>query len=93
MTSEERKALRTLARAVREGEAALEVVRAAKLDTVAPVAGLVERLRELREVNERRLAAVEGIRSELAAVGVDELKSRWPHFATVGGQLLALVGK
>lgn len=93
MNKDERNALRTLARAVREGEAALEVVRAAKLDTVAPVAGLVERLRELREVNERRLAAVEAIRSELAAVGVDELKSRWPHFATVGVQLLALVGK
>lgn len=93
MTGEQRKALRTLARAVREGEAALEVIREAKLDDVAPATGLIEKLRELREVNERRQKLAVEVHSALAATGVKELSARWPNFATVGAQVLALVGK
>lgn len=93
MTSEERKALRTLARAVRDGEAALEVIRAAKLDEVQPVSGLIAKLRALREVSEHRRALMEDVTTELAAVGVDELRAKWPSFASVGAQVLAMLGR
>lgn len=96
MTTEERKALRALSRAVRDGEAALEVVRAAKLDTVTPVSGLVERLRHLRKVNEERRLMMREVREALVLAGVDELNrpaSAWTSVATIGAQLLALVGK
>lgn len=96
MKAEERKALRTLARAVRDGEAALEVIRAAGLDTVVPVSGLVERLRQLRKVNEERRLLMREVRAELVFAGVDELNrptSAWTSVATIGAQLLALVGR
>lgn len=93
MTSEQRAALRKLARAVQGGEEALGVIRAAKLDAVQPVSGLVEKLRELREVNDRRKKIMAEVNAELAAMGVAELSSRWPHFAAVGGQILAMLGR
>lgn len=95
MTSDQRKALRSLARAVRDGEAALEVIRAAQLDAVAPVTSLAEKLRELREVNERRKALMRTVRDELVVAGVDELKrpaGAWRSCATIGAQVSALLG-
>lgn len=94
MTSEQRKALRTLARAVRDGEEALEVIREAKLDTVKPVVSLAKKLRELRKVNERRQVLMREVRAELVFAGVSELdRHSWTCTATVGAELLALVGK
>lgn len=95
MTSDQRKAPRTLARAVRDGDASLQVIRAAKLDAEVPVAGLAEKIRELRKVNERRRELMQAVREELVFAGVDELNC--PAYArlsvaTVGAQLCALLG-
>lgn len=91
MTADHRRALRKLARAVRDGEEALQVIRAAKLDTERPVESLVEKLRELREVTERRQVLMRDVRAELVSAGVTCLRT-YATVAEVGTQVRAVLG-
>jgi hypothetical protein len=94
VTTAERKALRQLARAVRDGDEAMEKIRELKLDEIAPVKALAAKLSALRKVNERRVKLTAEVRDELIAAGVDELKPGvWGSCAGLGAQVLALLGK
>lgn len=96
MTSAERKALRRFSRAVREVEAAYDGVKNLGLDKVTPVASMAAKARELAKVNARRQKLTAELREALTEAGIHELGKRdqdWIFAATVGEQLLALLGK
>ena len=96
MTSAERKALRRFARAIHEVEAAYGDVQKLGLDKVPAVSSMVTKARELAKVNARRQKLTADLREALVDAGIDELGKRdqdWIFAATVGAQVLALLGR